>query len=63
MDFKIKREVAQLVKIGIPEDIALIAICKKYGKEELVGDILEEQKEEQQVLNEMLKEFKQFNEN
>ena len=39
MDFKMKREVAQLVKIGIPEDIALIAICKKYGKEELVSDI------------------------
>ena len=63
MDFKMKREVAQLVKIGIPEDIALIAICKKYGKEELVSDILGEQREEQYILNQMLKEFKQFNEN
>lgn len=55
-----KTEVNNLIKIGIPEDFALMAVCKKYGKEHLVEDILLEKKQEQELLKEELEKFAPF---
>ena len=57
-----KIEVKQLVKIGIPEDIALISVCKKYNKEHLVEDIVLELRQEQELLREELGKFVEFTE-
>lgn len=55
-----KTEVNNLIKIGIPEDLALISVCRKYGKEHLVEDILLEKKQEQELLREELERFAPF---
>lgn len=60
MDYKMKLEISNLVKAGIPEDFALICICRKYNKEHLVEDILLEKKQEQELLREELSKFSKF---
>ena len=55
-----KTEVKQLVKIGMPEDIALMSVCKKYDKEHLVEDIVLELRQEQELLKEELEKFVPF---
>lgn len=55
-----KLEVSNLIKAGIPEDLALICICRKYNKEHLVEDILLEKKQEQELLREELSKFSKF---
>ena len=55
-----KTEVNNLIKIGIPEDLALMSVSKKYGKEHLVEDILLEKKQEQELLKEELEKFVPF---
>ncbi len=55
-----KLEVNNLVKAGIPEEFALICICRKYNKEYLVEDILLEKKQEQELLREELSKFSKF---
>lgn len=55
-----KTEVNNLIKIGIPEDLALICVCRKYGKDHLVEDILLEKKQEQELLKEELEKFVPF---
>jgi hypothetical protein len=60
MDYKMKLEINNLVKAGIPEDLALICICRKYKKEYLVEDILLEKKQEQELLREELSKFSKF---
>jgi hypothetical protein len=60
MDYKMKFEVKQLVKIGIPEDIALMSVCKKYNKEHLVEDIVLDLRQEQELLQEELAKFTEF---
>ena len=32
MDLKMKYEINNLVKHGIPEDVAIISVCLKYNK-------------------------------
>jgi len=55
-----KTEVNNLIKIGISEDLALMSVCRKYGKEHLVEDILLEKKQEQDLLKEELEKFVPF---
>jgi len=60
MDYKMKAEINQLVKKGIHEDLATISVCKKYNKCELVEHLVTDISQEQELLNEELKNFKQF---
>jgi len=60
MDFKMKCEISNLMKIGIPEDLATISICKKYNKDELAKDYLEDAKQEQQLIEQELQNFRQI---
>jgi hypothetical protein len=60
MDYKMKFEINNLIKHGIPEEMALLCICKKYNKEYLVEDILMEKKQEQELLREELSKFSKF---
>lgn len=55
-----KCEINNLIKIGIPEDMALLCVCKKYNKEYLVEDILMEKRQEQELLREELSKFSKF---
>ena len=55
-----KLEINNLIKAGIPEDLALICICRKYNKQHLVEDILLEKKQEQELLKEELSKFSKF---
>lgn len=60
MDYKMKWEISNLVKHGIPEKIATLSVCKKYNKEYLVDELLEEEKQEQEALREELSKFSKF---
>jgi hypothetical protein len=60
MDYKMKTEVNNLIKIGLTDDLALMSVCRKYGKEHLVEDILLEKKQEQELLKEELAKFVPF---
>jgi len=62
MDFKMKRELDNYIKMGIPEDLAMITVCRKYNKMELVKDLLTDVVEEQNALAEMLNEFRLISE-
>jgi len=57
MDLKMKYEIKQLVKIGIPEDVAFFSVCVKYNKKHLVEDYMEETRQEQEILREELERF------
>ena len=64
MDRKFELEKQNLIKIGIPEELAYLIASHKLNKntdevEFIVNDIKEQQKE----IQESLKEFKLFNEN
>jgi hypothetical protein len=54
MDKKFNREVDSLVKLGLPENIAIITASVKLGKPEIAEIQIEEIKEEQNELKEML---------
>ena len=58
MDLKIKLEISNLVKKGIPEEVAFLTTVMKYKKECLLTDYLEEKKQEQEIL---FNEFQNFN--
>jgi hypothetical protein len=60
MDLKMKYEINNLVKHGIPEDVAIISVCLKYNKKELAEDLINERKEEQELLREELEKFVEF---
>ena len=55
-----KYEINNLVKHGIPEDVAIISVCLKYNKKELAEDLINERKEEQELLREELAKFVEF---
>jgi len=57
-----KRELDNYIKMGIPEDLAMITVCRKYNKMELVKDLLTDVVEEQNALAEMLNEFRLISE-
>ena len=60
MDFKMKVEISNLIKAGIPEDLATLSVCLKYDKKYLVDDLLIERKQEQELLKEELEKFVEF---
>lgn len=57
MDLKMKYEIKQMVKIGIPEDVAIFSVCVKYNKTYLINDYIDETKQEQELLREELEKF------
>jgi hypothetical protein len=60
MDLKMKYEITNLIKHGIPEDVATISVCLKYNKKHLVEDLIEERRQEQEMLREELEKFVEF---
>ena len=54
MDKKFNREVEGLVRLGLPENIAIITASVKLGKPEIAEMQIEEIREEQTELKEML---------
>jgi len=60
MDLKIKLEISNLVKKGIPEDVAFLTTVMKYKKEYLLTDYLEEKKQEQELLFNEFQNFGKF---
>ena len=54
MDKKFNREVEGLVKLGLPENIAIITASVKLGKPEIAENYIEEIKDEQNELKELL---------
>jgi len=55
-----KYEITNLIKHGIPEDVATISVCLKYNKKHLVEDLIEERRQEQEMLREELEKFVEF---
>jgi len=55
-----KYEINNLIKHGIPEDVATISVCLKYNKNHLVEDLIEERRQEQEMLREELEKFVEF---
>jgi hypothetical protein len=60
MDRKTKNEIKNLMKIGLPEDLAMLAAGIKHGNEDVVNEVLYEQQDEQQELAEAIKLLKPF---
>ena len=50
MDLKIKLEISNLVKKGIPEEVAFLTTVMKYKKEYLLTDYLEEKKKRTRII-------------
>lgn len=57
MDKKIKADIKNLMKIGVPEDMAVMCACALNKKPELAEDYVEELKKEQNDIKDFLKEF------
>ena len=57
MEKKIKDEVKSLLKMGLPENLAIITACSNKGKPEMAEEYLAELQEEQNELKELLKNF------
>jgi hypothetical protein len=55
MDSKTKNEIKNLMKIGLPEDLAMLAAGIKHGNEDVVNEVLYEKQDEQQELAEAIK--------
>jgi len=60
MDLKIKLEISNLVKKGIPEEVAFLTTVMKYKKEYLLTEYLEEKKQEQELLFNEFQNFGKF---
>jgi hypothetical protein len=60
MDLKIKLEISNLVKKGIPEEVAFLTTVVKYKKEYMLTDYLEEKKQEQELLFNEFQSFGKF---
>ena len=60
MEIKIKLEISNLVRKGIPEDVAFLTTVMKYKKEYLLTDYLEEKKQEQELLFNEFQNFGKF---
>lgn len=63
MDLKMKYEINNLIKHGIPEDVATISVCLKYDKKHLVEELIEERRQEQELMKEELEKFVEFSKN
>jgi hypothetical protein len=60
MDSKTKNEIKNLMKIGLPEDLAMLAAGIKHGNEDVVNEVLYEKQDEQEELAEAIKHLKPF---
>lgn len=56
-DFKIDLEIKQLIKMGVPEDMAYVIAHINNGKIDEVQHLLDRYKEEQQLIKEEMKDF------
>jgi hypothetical protein len=56
-DFKIDLEIKQLVKMGVPEDMAFVIAHINNGKEEEIQPLLDKYKQEQQMIKDEMKDF------
>jgi len=54
MERKIKDEVKSLLKMGLPENLAIITACANKGKPELADEYLADLQEEQSELKDIL---------
>ena len=61
MEHKIKREIDSLMKMNIPETMAMIIVYKKYNKIDEMNSIIEMVKEEQKEIEEEIDNFVPFN--
>ena len=61
MEIKIKREIEDLMKMNIPESMAMIIVYKKYNKLDELNSIIEMVKEEQKEIQEVIDNFVPFN--
>ena len=61
MEHKIKREIDSLMKMNIPESMAMIIVYKKYNKLDEMNSIIEMVKEEQKEIEEEIDNFVPFN--
>jgi hypothetical protein len=57
MDKKIKNDIKNLVKMGVPEDMAVMCACAMNKKPELAEDYIEDVIKEQNEIKDFLKEF------
>jgi hypothetical protein len=57
MEKEIRNEVKSLLKMGLPENLAIITACANKGKPELAQQYLEELNEEQQEIQSFLKQL------
>ena len=57
MEKEIRNEVKGLLKIGLPENIAIITACANKGKPEMAQQYLEELNDEQQEIQSLLKQL------
>lgn len=57
MEKEIRNQVKGLLKIGLPENIAIITACANKGKPEMAQQYLEELNEEQQEIQNFLKQL------
>lgn len=63
MDRKAESELKQLIKIGVPENMAYLIVSHKYNKKEEVENIIDDIKDEQNEIKNELKNFVQFSKN
>ena len=57
MDKKIKNDIKNLIKMGVPEDMAVMCACAMNKKPELAEDYIEDVIKEQNEIKDFLKEF------
>lgn len=57
MDKNIRDEVKSLIKMGLPENLAIITSCANKGKPEMAQEYLEELQEEQNEIKDFLSQF------
>lgn len=62
MEKEIRNEVKSLIKMGLPENLAVITACANKGKPELAQQYLEELNEEQQEIKDFLNQFRPITE-
>ena len=63
MDYKMKTEFNNLVKMGFSEEFSTIILSAKYNKPELSKDIIDDLKQENEIIIEEMKNFISLEEN
>lgn len=63
MSYKVEQEFNKLLAMGIPEKMAKICACVKYGQEQEAKDEMAYLIEEQETIKEQLNNFVPFHEN